>query len=109
MKSLLLFLLVLVLAGCHHTKIAKNRQPGRTNKGQINLVELGMTREQVLHILGRPVGMDIHQGVETFHYIEDSAMYRETRLQVTLVDGKVTEFGEAPRVSRPVDANVNKP
>ena len=95
MKRILLFLTVVVFAGC--ITIPSKRV---TFKG----IKIGMPRDEAVAILGTPSKRSAKGNIEHLYYHEkalyigifgigtDPKQYRE--LEVRIVDGKVDSFGE---------------
>jgi hypothetical protein len=108
MKSKILVLasvlLVGLLAGCN-------------TAAQLNNIRIGMTKDQVLAILGTPDSTSAQADVEYLtYYLEGDANYgRDRPYMVRVVDGKVESFGRFAQLSdlyyrpvtsaRPGDAN----
>ncbi len=76
-----------LLAGCVTA-------PGHIEPGKISRITVGMTKEQVLNTIGPPESAAATTGSETLYYVEERPWWQWSRIQVKLVDGKVTEFGQ---------------
>lgn len=75
MKKLLFLLLVVVLASC-----------GSTKMGMSYKLEPGMTKQEVLAIMGEPVKSDFDRNVEEWHYCR-TQIDSEEYLALYFVDG----------------------
>lgn len=110
MKHIALIVALVLIAGC-----ATTFRPWKLSE-----VEEGMTREQVVHILGEPDSVEAENGAEILHYsyredynppladdslqarntsrrLEDQRIkrgFKEYRYAVKLVDGKVQHYEE---------------
>jgi hypothetical protein len=80
--ALLAILAALVLAGCN-------------TASELNNVRIGMTKDQVVAILGQPDSMSAQANVEYLtYYLESDPNYgRDRPYMVRLVDGRVESFG----------------
>lgn len=64
--------------------------------GKIKRLEPGMSREQVMQILGKPDGLRSHENVEALTYADrlmSGFKWSRADYVIVLVDGKVTEYG----------------
>ncbi len=85
MKNILLLAIILIIAGC-------------ATSGIINSVQLGMTQEEVIAVMGKPVSVSAQGGSKYLNYklseTDDDAFYGfTTPYYVRLIDGKVESFG----------------
>jgi len=103
-KFILLFGLAAILcAGC------------LSPASKINTVSLGMTKDQVLKIMGTPVSVTTDGKVECLNYnLAEVPTYFDmpgTPYEVRLVDGKVASYGRAgtPESARPVPMPIIVP
>jgi Short C-terminal domain/SmpA / OmlA family len=85
MKSLLALLGLaagLVLGGCN-------------SASQLNNLRIGMTKDQVVSLLGQPDSMSAQANVEylTYYFVGDPNYGRDRPYMVRIVDGKVESFG----------------
>ena len=53
----------------------------------------GMTKPEVVHILGKPKSSSGSSGVEVLHYTQDDVWWRNSYYYVRFVDGKVDAYG----------------
>ncbi len=81
---LLLFALTLIL-GC-------GTPGGHIKAGEPSKISIGMTKEQVLRILGSPENVNADAKSETLSYILERPWWQDKPFQVKLVDGKVVSF-----------------
>lgn len=85
-KNLLSLIMVLVLSGC-------------ASAPKLNKVQVGMTKDQVVAIMGAPVSTSAQgNGWEYLNYsltetFEDAHHFRPTPYYVRLVNGRVESFG----------------
>lgn len=106
------FLLIALLAGC---ATAESRK--------MNQVSLGMTKQQVIEVLGPPVSTSAKSGVEYLNYrfLEVDAVERRhadptTPYYVRLVEGRVESYGrlgdfdstKTPETKSTIDLNIKK-
>lgn len=63
----------------------------------------GMTKQEVVHILGKPTAAGGSGGVEVIHYTQDEGWWRNSYYFVRIVDGKVESYGLETRAN-PVSA-----
>lgn len=102
--SLVLVMLAgLLLAGCE-------------TSAKLNTIRIGMTKDEVLSILGTPDSTSAQANVEymTYYLTADSGYGRDQPYMVRLVSGKVESFGRFAQLfdlySRPVtDAQPGQP
>ncbi|MCX6956093.1 MAG: SHOCT domain-containing protein [Verrucomicrobia bacterium] len=101
MKTKLLFAMAMLaacLAGCVSTA------------DKLNNIKIGMTRGQVVALLGEPNSMSAQGNIEYLtYYLANEAVSRDQPYAVRLVDGKVESFGRfiqlADIYNRPVNGN----
>jgi len=81
LTCLLLLLISSFLGGCY-------------TASQLNSIRIGMTKDQVTSILGRPDSTSAQSNVEYLtYYLSNEQSYRDQPYSVRLVDGKVESFG----------------
>lgn len=85
MKNILLAAIILIIAGC-------------ATAGKITSVQLGMTKEQVIAVMGKPVSISAQGNSEYLNYklseTDDDAFMGWTRpYYVRLINGRVESFG----------------
>ena len=91
-------LLVALLAGC-------------VTADRLNDIRIGMTKDQVISILGKPDSMSAQGNIEylTYYLITDTGYGRDAPYSVRLVNGKVESFGRFAQLTdiymRPVDGS----
>jgi hypothetical protein len=95
---LVLALLGLLVAGC------------TTTSDKLNNVKIGMTRSQVVALLGEPNSMSAQGNIEYLtYYLTNDVSGRDQPYSVRMVDGKVESFGRfiqlADIYNRPVNGN----
>jgi hypothetical protein len=86
--ALVSLLIVGLLAGCN-------------SAAQLNNIRIGMTKDQVLAILGTPNSTSAQANVEymTYYLEGDSEYGRDRPYMVRVVDGKVESFGRFAQLS----------
>jgi len=87
MKVMIALFLVMALIGC-------------ASPGRLNSVQLGMTKDEVISVMGKPVSISAKDDTQYLTYKfsetgEDAYYGRKTRYFVRLVNGKVDSFGRA--------------
>jgi hypothetical protein len=84
----LALLLVTLLAGC-------------MTADKINNIKIGMTKDQVIAILGTPDSTSAQANIEymTYYLVSDTSYGRDLPYSVRLVDGKVESFGRFAQLS----------
>lgn len=82
-------LISLIVAGCASNPPAGHLQPGR-----ISVVQIGMTRAQVIQAIGQPESTAADTDGEVLYYVEERPWWQWARVPVRLKDGKVVAFGE---------------
>ena len=82
LRNAVLWVVLSHLAGC----AAANN--GATN---ITNVEVGMTQNQVIALLGQPQMKETYGGTEFLFYSNDAGV----RIPIAMVDGRVTSIGRA--------------
>ncbi len=91
-------LLAALLAGC-------------VSADRLNDVRIGMTKDQVISLLGKPDSMSAQGTIEylTYYLVTDNGYGRDVPYSVRLVNGKVESFGRFAQLSdiymRPVDGS----
>ena len=86
MEKLLIGMLLftVLLVGC---------KTGWINPSKMSKVSVGMTKPEVIKILGTPHDVDGRQGSETLWYLEDQGSWIHVYHFVELKDGKVESYG----------------
>jgi outer membrane protein assembly factor BamE (lipoprotein component of BamABCDE complex) len=85
---------LLFLTGCETGWIKANK---------MNKLTLGMTRVQVVKVLGEPHSTERQGGTETLWYLEDQGSWVHQPYYVTLVNEAVKAYGPGKPVSINVD------
>lgn len=106
MKHLIILLIVLACIGC-------------ANSGKINAVQIGMTKQEVINVMGDPVSVSAQSSTEYLNYklseTDDDAFDGiTTPYYVRLINGKVDSFGrfgdfdstKTPTIRIETDENV---
>jgi hypothetical protein len=65
----------------------------------------GMSKPDVIHILGDPSSVGGVSGVEVLHYMQDEGWWRFSYYFVRLVDGRVESYGPETRGKPVTDSN----
>ena len=95
MRRFILPLLLLVIAGC------------ATNAIRTRDVRVGMTKADVVSVLGKPMSMGADKQSEVMYYrlMEGSINNGDTRTYfVRLIDGKVDSFGRVNELQVPAES-----
>lgn len=81
---------------------------GCASSAQLNKIQIGMTKDEVISILGQPDSMSAQGNVEylTYYLVADAGYGRDQPYMVRLVDGKVESFG---RYSQLLDLEYRPP
>lgn len=81
-----LFLVAITLmVGCQHV--------GRIEGSDLTKLRLGMTKQEVVDILGPPQNASANKNIETYRYFQDRGMYRLTYHELLFEDGKLKQYG----------------
>jgi hypothetical protein len=66
-----------------------------SSSAALNKIAIGMTKDQILTILGQPDSMSAQANIEylTYYLVSDSGYGRDQPYMVRIVDGKVESFG----------------
>ena len=85
----LVLLLATLFAGCTMTA------------DKLNNIKIGMTKDQVIAILGTPDSTSAQANIEylTYYLVSDTSYGRDLPYSVRLVDGKVESFGRFAQLS----------
>ena len=107
MKYLVTIILGLALAGC-------------ATSGKINTINIGMTKDEVIKVMGKPVSISAKGGTEYLNYklseTDDDAFRGWTSpYYVRIINGKVDSYGRTgdfdstkkPTVKIETDENIN--
>ena len=91
-----IFLTVLLLCSCAHKPetMAVDGRPGHLKQGASTAVLIGMTRAEVVALYGPPQTVSADAGKEILNYTEELPWWNWKPLRITLVDGKVTQYGQ---------------
>ena len=82
-RIILFFLFVVLLFGC----------AGSSKK--MNLLSLGMTKQQVIEAIGEPTSTSASRNTEYLHYRLTADGFYSDSYYVRLLDGKVESYGRA--------------
>lgn len=87
MKFIIALSLVMALIGC-------------ASPGRLNSVQIGMTKDEVISVMGNPLSISAKDNTQylTYKFFEtglDANNGRKTRYFVRLINGKVDSFGRA--------------
>ena len=81
-------LIVCLLAGCMpHT--------GKIKGSDLTQLALGMSKQEVVSVLGKPQSASANEQFEVYRYFEDLGNFRLVYHNVVFVDGKLKLFGIA--------------
>ena len=107
MKNLIVFILGFALAGC-------------ATSGKINTVNIGMSKAEVIEVMGKPVSISAKDGTEYLNYKLSETFHHavnglSTPYYVRIVNGKVDAYGrtgdfdstQKPSVKIETDENIN--
>ena len=100
MKKLILLLIIITLNSCGTKRLNMEAQALKNNF----LVSEGMSKQQVIDIMGNPVASEFNKGVEEFHYcatgrsadqfvsfyFQDGKVVSKTSYSVTLAEAGAT-------------------
>jgi hypothetical protein len=86
-QYLLLPLVVFLLAGCVHA--------GRISGSDLTELKLGMSKQEVIGILGKPQSASANEKFETYRYWEDHGHWKHVYHDLIFVDGKLKLYGLA--------------
>jgi hypothetical protein len=65
---------------------------GHIKAGDPSKISIGMTKEQVIRLLGNPENVTADSKSETLSYILERPWWQDKPFQVKLVDGKVVSY-----------------
>lgn len=82
-----LFTVVVLLTGCAH--------PGKIIGSDLTNLKLGMSKQEVIAILGKPQSASANDKFEVYRYFEDHGRYRFVHHEVIFVEDKLKLFGLA--------------
>lgn len=96
MKFTILICCCLILMGCAHEppNPYRTQTSGHIKGGASAALKIGMTKEEVLALYGLPRSAAGEPGKETLFYTEEMPWWNWKRLRITLVDGKVSQYGQ---------------
>jgi hypothetical protein len=67
---------------------------GCTTASQLNSIHIGMTKDEVIGIMGKPDSTSAQSNVEYLtYYLSNDQSYRDQPYSIRLLDGKVESFG----------------
>jgi len=72
---------------------------------KMSRINSGMTKPEVLNILGKPESAGGGSGVEVLHYVQDEGWWKFSYFFVRFVDGKVESYGPETRRNPVTDSN----
>lgn len=79
---------MLVFAGClPHT--------GKIRGSELTEIQLGMSKQDVIERLGKPLNASANEKFEVYRYFEDRGRYQLVYHELIFVDGKLKLFGLA--------------
>ena len=108
-KLICLFVAVVLLSGCGVTRGIV----AGTNRSKLNSLEMGMTKDQVLALMGKPYKREAYEGVEYWLYetewISDGVTTDEELTPIAFKNGKVDGWGRNYYQDRKkrVEADIN--
>ena len=76
---------IVILAGCAH--------PGRIRGPELVDLKLGMSKQEVVGILGKPQSASANEKSEIYRYWIDSGHWTQINHDLIFVDGKLKLFG----------------
>ena len=85
MKKLLILLIIITLNSCGTKRLNMEAQALKNNF----LVSEGMSKQQVIDIMGNPVASEFNKGVEEFHYCATGRSGADQFVSFYFQDGKV--------------------
>lgn len=83
----LLPFITILLIGCAH--------PGKISGTDLINLKLGMSKQEVVQILGKPQNVSANDRFETYRYFEDRGGYRFLYHEMIFVEDKLKLFGLA--------------
>ena len=86
MKSIFLSLVCLFLTSCASG-------PGPFRGKNLTRISLGMTKPEVVRLLGEPKSVAARENAETLNYVEDKGWWVFDHYFIRFVDGKVESYG----------------
>jgi hypothetical protein len=87
LKVIVLLTLTQLMFGCGSTGGLGHIKPGSTD-----LISIGMTKDEVIHKLGKPESTNADGQSETLSYILERPWWQDKPFHVKIVDGKVTSY-----------------
>jgi len=82
-----LFTVVVLLTGCAH--------PGKISGSDLTNLKLGMSKQEVVNILGKPQSASANDKFEAYRYFEDHGRHVFVYHEVIFVEDKLKLFGLA--------------
>lgn len=82
-----LFLAIVLLAGCIRV--------GRISGSDLMNLSLGMSKQEVVRVLGKPQSSSANEKFEVYRYMQDHGHWRLSHHELIFVDGKLKLFGLA--------------
>lgn len=109
----LIFLLSFFVFGCS-ISIIDNNAHGPGGSAKINNINIGMTKEQVIAVMGSPISTSAMEGQEYLTYSLIESFGVERQYFVRLIDGKVEAYGrmgdfnstKVPEHKTTIDMNI---
>ena len=95
---LLLILAIVLLAGCFRA--------GRIGGSDLMNLSLGMSKQEVVEVLGKPQSSSANESYEIYRYMQDHGSFRVSHHELIFVDGKLKLYGLAN--DRAFKADVEK-
>ena len=83
----LIFVAITLLVGCTH--------PGRINGSDLTNLRLGMSKAEVVSILGKPQSASANEKFEAYRYFEGHGRYKFVYHELIFVNEKLRVFGIA--------------
>ena len=94
MRRLIPLLLLVMSVGC--------KAPGHLVAGDASKIRVGMTKEELVKVLGKPDNVYADGTNETLIYILERPWWQDIPYQVRIVDNKVASYGD-PKISISMD------
>ncbi|MBW7988397.1 MAG: DUF3192 domain-containing protein [Planctomycetes bacterium] len=89
-KVVVVSMVAVFLTGCYAYSLQAPR-----NRDNLNKLEVGMTKEQILQIMGKPYRREAEGQDEWLLYVTKAPLYRDSDLTPLLIeDGKLVGWGK---------------
>lgn len=82
-----LLLAIVLLAGCIRV--------GRISGSDLMNLSLGMSKQEVVGVLGKPQSSSANESFEVYRYMQDHGHWRLSHHELIFVDGKLKLYGLA--------------